>query len=222
MTNSENVSPTFTEARKGLGMRIKTAFTSTTTSDASNPVAPKQEVYFYLIIVALVLYCFPLILIAWEYIYFSRIGTPIDPEAPIVKWFIKFATSPGQTGDVIHKILIPLITFVAASSFATARSTRRTMVLSLLILLFIFIAIGMDVAFQVHLGQQADNISPFFGRLEGTLATYLMLILGLQVAGSTATSSPNKEKALAPSQLAQADIAASSTAKPPLPKGGDL
>jgi hypothetical protein len=217
VTNSEKASPPFGKTRKRLGTRIKTAFTSATTS-VSNSAAGKQQVYFYLIIVALVLYCFPLILIAWEYIYFSGTGTPIDPNAPLVKWFVRFATSPGQPGDVIHKILIPLITFVAASSFATAHSTRRTMVLSLLILFFIFVAIGMDVAFQVNLSEEADNISQFFGRLEGTLATYLMLILGLQVAGSTATSARNKEKAHTPSERAQADAAPSNP--PSVPKEG--
>ena len=73
---------------------------------------------------------------------------------------------------------MPLITFIAASSFATISSTRRTFVLSAIILLFIFMAIAMQVAFEAYVPDEASNVTPFLSQLEETLATYLMLILG--------------------------------------------
>ena len=142
----------------------------------------KETVYFVIILAVIILYCAPLILIASVYICNYSLGTPIDIEKPTVKWFIAFAKGHEHSLGQVHKILIPLITFIAAAGFATASSTWRTLVLSLMILFFFFLAIFMQVAFEASAPDEVPMVSPFFSRIEETLITYLMLILGLQVA----------------------------------------
>ncbi|MFD0986088.1 hypothetical protein [Methyloligella solikamskensis] len=151
-------------------------------SRTASPTMMKANVYFVLIVVALLLYCLPLLLIALHYFSYGTEGTPLDPVEDTVQWFVKFATNPDQPGGTFHNILMPLITFIAATSFATAASAGRTLVLSLLILGFIFLAIFMDVAFQVNFTGDASKLAPFFSQISETLTTYLMLILGLQAA----------------------------------------
>lgn len=154
----------------------------------------KSTVYFWLIVVVLFVYCLPLLLITLEYIRNIDLDTPIDPGQN--KWFFAFASGEEHSLNLMHKILMPLITFIAACAFATIGSTKRTLVLSLIILVFIFLSIAMQVAFEAYAPTDAFKVSPFFSRLEETLATYLMLILGLQVAagekskGSTGGSEP--------------------------------
>ncbi len=144
------------------------------------PNIDKSTFFFWLILGVIFMYCLPLILITLEYIRNINLSTPIDPGQN--KWFMAFALGHERSLNLVHKILMPLITFIAASSFATISSTRRTFVLSAIILLFIFMAIAMQVAFEAYVPDEASNVTPFFSRLEETLATYLMLILGLQFA----------------------------------------
>lgn len=167
-----------------------------TVTDASASVsfgwsAPsKNTAFFVLIVVILILYCVPLILIANVYVNNIALETPLDENDSIVAWFIKFAEGQERHLNQVHKILIPLITFIAAASFATARASWRTLLLSLLILFFFFLAIGMQVAFEASVPEKVETVSPFFTRLEETLATYLMLILGLQSAQRASDEEP--------------------------------
>jgi hypothetical protein len=79
---------------------------------------------------------------------------------------------------------MPLITFLAATSFSTSRSSKRTLILTGFILILIFLSIAMQVSFEAYDSNEVKDVSPFFNRIEETLATYLMLILGLEVAAS--------------------------------------
>jgi len=154
------------------------------------PAPGKNTLFFVLIVAILILYCAPLSVIFKVYIDNIALGTPLDENDPVVAWFIKFAEGQERHLNQVHKILIPLITFIAAASFATARASWRTLCLSLLILFFFFLAIGMQVAFEASLPDKVETVSPFFTRLEETLVTYLMLILGLQSAQRAADEEP--------------------------------
>jgi hypothetical protein len=158
--------------------------------DLAWPGLSKNMLFFLLIVLILVLYCAPLIVIAKVYIDNIALGTALDEDRAVVAWFIKFAEGQEHTLSQVHKILIPLITFIAAASFATARASWRTLFLSVLILFFFFLAIGMQVAFEASLPSKVETVSPFFTRLEETLVTYLMLILGLQSAQASGEEVP--------------------------------
>lgn len=155
------------------------------------PALSKNKVFFLLIVLILILYCAPLIVIFKVYVQNIALSTPLDENDSVVAWFIKFAEGQERHLNQVHKILIPLITFIAAASFATARASWRTLCLSVLILLFFFLAIFMQVAFEASLPDKVETVSPFFTRLEETLVTYFMLILGLQAAQAAGDKEPS-------------------------------
>jgi hypothetical protein len=158
------------------------------------PNLSKNTLFFVLIVTILLLYCAPLIVIAGVYIENIGLETPLDEGDAVVAWFIKFAEGQERHLNQVHKILIPLITFIAAASFATARDAGRTLFLALMILFFFFLAIGMQVAFDASLAEKVASVSPFFTRLEETLIIYLMLILGLQSAERSSDTESEKPR----------------------------
>lgn len=160
----------------------------------------KEAVFFWIIVAVLVLYCLPLVYITKIYVSNASLGTPLDPDDPGVEWFLGFARGHQGSFDFVQKVLLPLITFIAAASFATAASTWRTLSLSLLLVVFLLMAFAMQVTFDTYLPGHTEEVSPYFSRLEEALATYLILILGLKVAAATGQAMARPETRVAPPQ----------------------
>ena len=76
----------------------------------------KAKFFSCFIVVIIFVYCLPLIFLVIEFIQNIGLETPIDPGEN--KWFMAFARGHESSLNLIHKILLRLITFIAASSFA--------------------------------------------------------------------------------------------------------
>jgi hypothetical protein len=158
----------------------------------------KETVFFWVIVLMIVLYGLPLVYIAHIYLDNISLETPLDPDAPGVEWFLGFARGQEKTLDVLQRILLPLVTFIAAASFATAASTWRTLGVSLLLVFFIVLTLVMGNIFDTEPQLHAAGVSPYFDRMQETLITYLVLILGLKSATLVGQARPASGGAATP------------------------
>lgn len=116
----------------------------------------------------------------------------------ILSWFSAFVGSADESLNQFHKVLLPLISGLSVIAFRDQEMSKWTYTVVSVLLLTILIAIGMDVVFRMENTQAnleglrtgSDPVidfaltKAFFTRMQETLFTYLMILLGL-TAGKT-------------------------------------
>ena len=153
---------------------------------------PIQTAGMFLIPLLLAVYCAPLWVITVASLFGKFTGATM-----IGKWFIALVIAPDSALNLFQRVLLPLTAGVTVGVMWKAENQRWTIGMAAFVLLSIFCAVYMMVLLGVpdvlqNLWQQAENdrvttseqmsviATTFIGRMQESLATYLLVLLGLQ------------------------------------------
>jgi hypothetical protein len=136
--------------------------------------------------VLVVLYVSPLILVT-----ISAIRTDgFEEPSWMFSWFAAFMKSADSTLGQVHKVLFPFLSTLSIIAFKD-RLNWWVIGLGAFVLLMFMLTIGVGTMFEVpriasavaNLGQSIDLsvVKAFFSKIQETLLTYLMLLLGVSV-----------------------------------------
>lgn len=154
--------------------------------------SPVQSAGVVLIPVLLAVYAAPLWVITIASFFNQFTG-----ETMIGKWFIALVIAPDSALNLFQRVLLPLTAGVTVGVMWKAENQRWTVGMAVFVLLSIVCAVYMMILLGVpdvlqNLYQPADNdkvttseqmsviSTTFIGRMQESLATYLLVLLGLQ------------------------------------------
>jgi hypothetical protein len=151
-----------------------------------------KRVALYLIPCLLFLYVLPVLAIGVAALQGNLNGNTL-----IGKWFIALIVSPDSAFNLFHKVLIPITAFATVATMWRDRNAGWTTSIVALLLLTIALSIWLHYLFgisefRLDMFQPANNpkvqtseqfetlANSFMGRYQETLATYLLVLLGVQ------------------------------------------
>lgn len=151
-----------------------------------------KRVALWLIPLLLLLYVAPVLVVGGAALTGSLNGRTL-----VGKWFVALIVSPDSAFNLFHKILIPITAAVTVATMWRDRNAYWTIAIVAVLLLTIALSIWLHylfgiAEFQRNMFQPADNpkvttseqfetlASSFMGRYQETLATYLLVLLGVQ------------------------------------------
>jgi hypothetical protein len=161
------------------------------------PATAVQKTGLVLIPVLLVVYAAPLWVVA-----IASLGGAFNGSTMIGKWFISLVIAPDSALNLFQRVLLPLTAGVTVGVMWRGEHQKWTVAMAAFVLLSIVCAIYMMVLLGIpdvlqNLWQQADNekvttseqmnviSTTFIGRMQESLATYLLVLLGLQAIPKT-------------------------------------
>jgi len=154
----------------------------------------QQRVAFYLIPFLLTLYAIPLWVVAADAL-FGQFG---QVNSDTTKWFVSLISHPDSSLNLMHKVFLPITTFVTVAIMWKGVDLRWTIGIVIGLLITIAISIYLVVYFGID-DTQANVVQTigltsltkagfltlstnFVAQIQEVLATYLLTLLGLQVA----------------------------------------
>jgi hypothetical protein len=151
-----------------------------------------QRLSFAIIPILIFVYALPVIVAAIEGLSGTLVGS-----GRFGVWFISLISNPDSALNLFHKVLIPITSGLTVATMWRGQHARWTvaMVLGLVIAIALAIYLLVDLGIpdvQRNLWQPASNpaitsdaqlynlASNYVGRVQETLATYMLILLGLQ------------------------------------------
>lgn len=151
-----------------------------------------KRVALYLIPCLLFLYVLPVLAISA-----AALQGKLNGNTLIGKWFIALIVSPDSAFNLFHKVLIPITAFATVATMWRGHNARWTTGIVALLLMTIALSIWLHYLFgisefRLDMFQPANNpkvqtseqfetlANSFMGRYQETLATYLLVLLGVQ------------------------------------------
>jgi len=156
-----------------------------------------QRLGFVIIPVLLFAYCAPILAVSVA----SFIGE-LNGHTTFGRWFVALVAQPESALNLFHKILIPVTAGVTVATMWNAGNAPWTAALVIGLVISLVLAIYLTVLFGVadvqgDMWQPAGNTkvtsgdqfytlaTSYTGRVQETLATYLLILLGLQTIPKT-------------------------------------
>jgi hypothetical protein len=158
-----------------------------------------RRVALYLIPCLLLLYVVPVLALG-----VAMLQGKLNGNTLIGKWFISLIASPDSAFNLFHKVLIPITAFATVATMWRDRNAPWTIGIVAVLLLTIAVSIWLHYLFgisefRLDMFQPANNpkvktseqfetlANSFMGRYQETLATYLLVLLGVETikAGGT-------------------------------------
>jgi hypothetical protein len=154
--------------------------------------AAAKRVALFLIPCLLALYVAPVLVVGCAALQGTLNGSTL-----VGKWFLALIVAPDSAFNLFHKVLIPITAAVTVATMWRDRNAYWTVAIVGALLLTIALSIwlhylfGID-DFQKNMYQPANNpkvvsseqfytlATSFMGRYQETLATYLLVLLGVQ------------------------------------------
>lgn len=151
-----------------------------------------KRVAFWIIPCLLTLYVAPVLAVG-----FAALAGTLNGTTQVGKWFIALIAAPDSAFNLFHKVLIPITAAVTVATMWRDRNAYWSVAIVTVLLLTIALSIWLHYLFgiadfQLNMFQPADNpkiqtreqfetlASSFMGRYQETLATYLLVLLGVQ------------------------------------------
>src|SRR5262249_46463018 len=123
-------------------------------------------------------------------------------ETTFGKWFVSLVAQPESALNLFHKVLIPITAGVTVATMWNSGNAKWTVAMVIGLVVGLFSAIYLTVLFGVadvqgNMWQPAENAkvtsgdqfytlaTSYIGRVQETLATYLLILLGLQAIPKT-------------------------------------
>ena len=151
----------------------------------------RSSQHIFLLFALLAFYALgPLIILIWTLTSINYVSQKIESTA-LLGLMTTLATSPGAYTGVIHQMIVPVVAAVTAASFRTILSHSLARWLFIIPLATVFICLVDALLFASLLSRAAaaapasGALSQFFLTMAGTLATYVMTLVGLQAAGAS-------------------------------------
>lgn len=155
-----------------------------------------KRVAIYLIPCLLFLYVAPVLALG-----VAALQGTLNGNTLIGKWFIALIVSPDSAFNLFHKVLIPITAFATVATMWRGRNIAWTIGVVAVLLLTIALSIWLHYLFGISefgldMFQPANNpkvqtseqfqtlANSFMGRYQETLATYLLVLLGVQTIKS--------------------------------------
>lgn len=150
--------------------------------------------HIFLLFALLLFYAIgPIVVLFWG-ISAIGVGGNIEDDT-LVNVLSTFASSPGAYTSVLHQMIVPVAAAVTAAEFRSILSHRLAPWLFILPLATIFVCLSDALFFSSMLvGEEGEAligqipasgaISQVFLGIAGTLATYVMLLVGLESAAA--------------------------------------
>jgi hypothetical protein len=149
----------------------------------------------------LLLYVTPVVVVA-----IAAMSGSLQGGSAVGSWFLSLLVSPDAALNLFHKVLLPI---TAGVTVATMSNRRWTIVTVIGLLIAIAISIWLQVLFgipnvQKNMSEQAGNprvtsadqfftlASAFMSSFQESLATYLLVLLGLQAIPDSVADDANK------------------------------
>jgi hypothetical protein len=136
----------------------------------------------------LILYTSPVLMALY---YLASVGLSYDFEDNIPKLLQQMANEHTSALSLVHKIIIPLLTFVVAYQGKSEKNVRYPLIFltgtlfMLAILTHILISVAIEPTTEGAPDEVINNLNSLFTRVSETMAAYFALLLGLEFGGSS-------------------------------------
>jgi hypothetical protein len=158
----------------------------------------RSSQHLFLLFVLLVFYALgPLLILLWTLTSINYVSGRIENDA-LLGIVTTLATTPGAYTGVLQQMIVPVVAAVTAASFQSILSHRLARWLFIIPLVTIFICLSDALVFSSLMTKEDSGatiggvsasgaLSQFFLSTASTLATYVMLLVGLQAAVGAST-----------------------------------
>jgi hypothetical protein len=160
-------------------------------------MAPLQRAATVMAPILVAAYAAPIWIIAFASLIGQFTGASI-----VGKWFVALVIAPDSALNLFQKVLLPITAGVTVGVMWKAENQRWTLFMagfvlaSVILSVYLYVLLGIPQV-QADLWQLAENdkvnssdqmgllATTFLGRMQESLATYLLILLGLQAIPKT-------------------------------------